>query len=88
LKIEKKDLDLSLVGKHVILIQYILKANRRSIIKELELDIASIVIAEDTKALEQPKVIDFEKTFDGVDLKLVQEALKTRKEQISEGIYD
>ena len=45
LKIEKKDLDLSLVGKHVILIRYILKANRRSVIKELELEITSIVIA-------------------------------------------
>jgi len=42
LKIEKEDLDLSIVGKHVVLVRYKFKANGRSIIKELELEIISI----------------------------------------------
>ena len=87
LRIEKKDFDLSLVGKHVVLIKYTFKENRRSIIKELELDIASI-IDTNTKAFYQHQVIvNYDKTFDGVDQKMIVDALKMRDEQKSKGIY-
>ena len=63
------------------MIRYTFKANGRSIIKELDLDIASIITAEVTKSFDQPKIIiNYDKTFDGVAALKIVEALKVRED--------
>ena len=66
----------------MVLIRYTFNENGRSIIKELELDIVSIKTARTTKSFDQPKIIiNYDKTFDGVDPLLIVNALKVREDQ-------
>ena len=87
LKIDRKDLDMSILGKYTVVVMYEFSGTTRNVYKNLVLNIISIDLGKTTKSLKNQKTLEAggDSTFDGVESSKIVSAVERKNNPSPDG---